>query len=108
MFEGQVGYALIRARDCMNLDVAACARKVNRQAAELFRARQFSEDTVGRRNDSGLPTGIGHRFGQVANDVADSSDLAVGQRAILRREQEYSLAVDRFSPVLPSEVQILP
>ena len=108
MFEGQVGYALIGARDLMNLDVAAGARKVDRQAAALFGTRQFPEHTVGRRNDSGPPTGIGQRFGQVANDVADSPDLAVGQRAILRREQEYSLAVDRFSPVLPSEVQILP
>jgi hypothetical protein len=108
MLEGQVGYALIGARDLMNLDVTASARKVDRQAPALFRAGQSAEDTVGRRNDSGLPTGIGQRFGQVANDVADSPDLAVGQRAILRREQEYSLAVDRFSPVLPSEVQILP
>lgn len=108
MLEGQVGYALIGARDLMNLDVAARARKVDRQTAALFRTRQFSENPVGRRNDSGLPTGIGQRFGQVANDVADAPDLAVGQRAILRREQEYSLAVDRFSPVLPSEVQILP
>lgn len=108
MLEGQVGYALIGARDRMNLDVAASARKVDRQAAALFRTWQFAEDSVGRRNDDGLPTGIGQRFGQVANDVADAPDLAVGQRAILRREQEYSLAVDRFSPVLPSEVQILP
>jgi hypothetical protein len=92
----------------MNLYVAARARKVDRQAAVLFRARQFSEDTVSRRNDSGLPTGVGERFGQVTHDVGNAPDLAVGQRAILRREQEYSLAVDRFSPVLPSEVQILP
>ena len=108
MFEGQVDYALIGARDCMNLDVAGRAREVDPQAAAPFRARQLSKDTVSRRDDSGLPTGVGQGFRKVANDVAYPPDLAVGERAIFRREQEYSLAVDRFSPVLPSEVQILP
>ena len=62
---------------------------------------------AGGRDDRRLPFSIGERLGQVPNDITDAANLAVGERAVLRREQEYSLAVDRRSPVLTNEVQIL-
>ena len=91
MLEDEVAGRAGAARDVEEVDGLRFAAEVDGDIADLPGARQPVEHAVGRCQYGGLPAGGADRGGQIAQDVADTADLAAWQGAVLR-SQEYDVS----------------